>query len=112
MFPVVKIVKGENVLGHTAPFPHEIPDLLSSRIKGVIIDPYSGSFTTARSAEAFHLKSISVEKSKVYCDLGLKLLKKSVSSSQPLFFDFGKEWGAYAQEDLGSIEDDLSHTGS
>ena len=112
VFPVVKIVKGENVLGHTAPFPHEIPDLLSSRIKGVIIDPYSGSFTTARSAEAFHLKSISVEKSKVYCDLGLKLLKKSVSSSQPLFFDFGKEWGAYAQEDLGSIEDDLSHTGS
>jgi DNA modification methylase len=112
VFPVVKIVKGENVLGHTAPFPHEIPDLLSSRIKGVIIDPYSGSFTTARSAESFHLKSISVEKSKVYCDLGLKLLKKSVSSSQPLFFDFGKEWGAYAQEDLGSIEDDLSHTGS
>lgn len=88
VFPVVKIVKGENIIGHTAPFPIEIPDLLTSRIKGLIIDPYSGSFTTARSAFLHKNKSISIEKSDEYCSLGIKLLKKI--TNQPLF-DFVAE---------------------
>ena len=78
VFPVVKMIKGKNVLGHTAPFPHEIPDLLTSRIRGIVLDPYSGSFTTARSAASHRLKSISIEKSRDYSLLGLKLLRQDV----------------------------------
>lgn len=85
VFPVVKMVKGKNIIGHTAPFPCEIPDLLTSRIQGIIIDPYSGSFTTARSAISHKIKSISIEKSYEYCSLGIKLLKESANHNRSLF---------------------------
>ncbi|MBM3709801.1 MAG: site-specific DNA-methyltransferase, partial [Actinobacteria bacterium] len=49
--PVIKInSKGENILGHTAPFPEEIPEMavkFFSYIGDKILDPFAGSFTTA-----------------------------------------------------------------
>jgi len=49
--PVIKInSKGENILGHTAPFPEDIPEMaikFFSYPNEVILNPFAGSFTTA-----------------------------------------------------------------
>lgn len=49
--PVIKINnKKENTLGHTAPFPTDIPEMavrFFSYMGDVVIDPFAGSFTTA-----------------------------------------------------------------
>ncbi len=76
--PVYKIVRGENVLGHTAPFPPAVPELLISQMtKGeCVLDPFSGSMTTARTAHRHGLRSISIELQKDYCDLGIRLLER------------------------------------
>ena len=52
--PVIKInSKGENRLGHTAPFPPEIPRYAVQVFTGKgerVLDPFAGSFTTAIEA--------------------------------------------------------------
>jgi len=49
--PVIKInSKGENKLGHTAPFPEDIPEMavyFYSHKGDIVLDPFAGSFTTA-----------------------------------------------------------------
>lgn len=76
--PVHKMVNGENILGHTAPFPKSLPNLLLRNMANdeIILDPYAGSFTTARAAFDLGVKSISIELDKSYCDLGIRLIKK------------------------------------
>ena len=48
--PVIKInSKGQNILGHTAPFPKEIPEYAVQVFTGrneSVLDPFAGSFTT------------------------------------------------------------------
>ena len=74
--PVIKIIRGVNTLGHSAPYPLDIPDLLTTRLTtGTVIDPYSGSFTSARSALKHNLHAIAIERSKEYCELGINLIK-------------------------------------
>lgn len=75
--PVYKIVRGQNILGHTAPFPSAIPELLIKQVSAgqCILDPYSGSMTTARTARRHKLRSISVELQAEYCELGVRLLE-------------------------------------
>ena len=84
VFPVVKIIKGHNILGHTAPYPLGIPDVLCRRLKegDIIVDPYSGSFTSARCAEQNNLDSVSIEISKEYCELGIKLLTEEIEKNK------------------------------
>jgi DNA modification methylase len=98
--PVYKIVRGENVLGHTAPFPPDIPLLLISQMNRgeCVLDPFSGSMTTGRTAYQRGLRSVSIELQKEYCDLGIKLLKKNNASMRarseedlPLF---SQNWGS------------------
>ena len=66
--PVIKInSKGENILGHTAPFPSEIPQYAVQVFSGInesVLDPFAGSFTTA--IESFRQKrnSIGIELNK------------------------------------------------
>jgi DNA modification methylase len=76
--PVYKMVRGENVLGHTAPFPPAVPELLVCQMaKGeCVLDPFSGSMTTGRTAHYHGLRSISIELQKEYCDLGIRLLER------------------------------------
>lgn len=76
--PVYKMVRGENILGHTAPFPPAIPELLISKMpKGsLVLDPFSGSMTTGRTAYRHGMRSISIEMLKEYCDLGIGLLNQ------------------------------------
>ena len=72
--PVIKInSKGENILGHTAPFPAAIPEFAVKTLSGegeVVLDPFAGSFTTA--IEAAKLNRIGV---------GIELNKKMFKSS-------------------------------
>jgi len=74
--PVVKMVRGKNILGHTAPYPRSIPNLLLDllEVRSTVLDPYSGSMTTARAAYKRDMRSISIDYKKEYCTLGLSLL--------------------------------------
>ena len=42
--------------------------------KGLVMDCFSGSFTTAVACEQLGIKNISIEKQKEYCDIGIKRL--------------------------------------
>lgn len=77
--PVHKMIKGKNTLGHTAPFPKSLPNILLKRMSKseIILDPYAGSFTTARAAISFEIKSINIELDASYCDLGIKLINEN-----------------------------------
>ena len=66
--PVIKInCKGENVIGHTAPFPTEIPEYAVRAFTGVnesVLDPFAGSFTTTIEAYRQGRNSIGIELNK------------------------------------------------
>lgn len=66
--PVIKInSKGENVLGHTAPFPAEIPAYAVKVFSGVgetVLDPFAGSFTTAIEAQLAGRVGVGIELNK------------------------------------------------
>jgi DNA modification methylase len=76
--PVIKMVSGKNVLGHSAPFPQSVPNVLLSQLQNgdVVLDPFSGSMTTGRLAYRYGLKSISIDLHQEFCDLGLRLLRE------------------------------------
>ena len=69
--PVVKMVRGKNVLGHSAPYPMEIPELLIKcmRSTDTILDPFLGSGTTSIVANKYGVNSIGIERKVEYCDL-------------------------------------------
>lgn len=73
--PIIKInSKGENTLGHTAPFPSEIPEFAIKMLSGkgeVVLDPFAGSFTSA--IEAVKLGRIGVG-----IELNKKFFKKAI----------------------------------
>ena len=60
--PVIKInSKRQNILGHTAPFPKEIPEYAVQVFTGInesVLDPFAGSFTT--TIESFRQKRNSI----------------------------------------------------
>jgi len=66
--PVIKInAKGENTLGHTAPFPREIPEYAVKMLSGVgeaVLDPFAGSFTSAIEAHNLERNGIGIELNK------------------------------------------------
>ncbi|MBS9920015.1 DNA-methyltransferase [Vibrio alginolyticus] len=74
--PVHKMVKGVNTFGHTAPFPVEIPRLLTSNMKKgqVILDPFAGSGTTGVAAKLDGIESILCEAMPEYVELIQKRL--------------------------------------
>lgn len=80
--PVFKIINGKNVLGHSAPFPSQIPELLLNQMKPgeQVLDPYSGSMTTGRAAYRLGLRSVSIDIHQDYCQLGLHLLDEENAS--------------------------------
>lgn len=66
--PVIKInSRGENILGHTAPFPRKIPQYAVKMLSGIgesVLDPFAGSFTTAIEAQKLHRNGIGIELNK------------------------------------------------
>lgn len=82
--PVIKIVRGRNVHGHTAPFPDAIPQLLVSRLRpgGIVLDPFGGSLTTGRVAEGYGIRSVCIEQSEEFCRLGLQMRERARARRQ------------------------------
>lgn len=80
--PVIKInSKGENKLGHTAPYPLDIPDFVCKAFnkKGnIILDPFLGSGTTIISAMNNNIFGIGIELSKEYAILAENRIKVNI----------------------------------
>lgn len=66
--PKIKInSKGENTLGHTAPFPSSIPEYAVKTLTGkgeVVLDPFAGSFTSAIKATKCGRIGVGIETNK------------------------------------------------
>ena len=77
--PVIKIAPGgENRYGHTAPFPQRIPELSLSCFTNegeIVLDPYSGSGTTAITAALYNRVGIGIEKNPEYFALAMNKAK-------------------------------------
>lgn len=86
--PVIKMIKGKNTYGHTAPYPRDIPDLLLNQLNigSIVMDPFSGSGTTGRSAYKKGIKSVNIELHKEYCDLCRELLIEDDGNNQISLF--------------------------
>jgi DNA modification methylase len=71
----MKMVRGENTYGHTAPYPEEIPALLARFIPqgGRVVDPFGGSGTTARALCPHGIHVVCVERDPGYCDLAVAM---------------------------------------
>lgn len=75
--PFIKYVKGKNVLGHDAPYPEDVPNLLIDHLSqgDVVLDPFSGSYTTGLAANKKNIKSVCIEMRKEYIDLSINRFK-------------------------------------
>ncbi|MFH1192395.1 MAG: site-specific DNA-methyltransferase [bacterium] len=78
--PVIKInAKGENTLGHTAPFPENIPEFairMFSYENEKILDPFGGSFTSVIVAKKLNRIGIGIElNKKMFRDASIKNIK-------------------------------------
>jgi len=105
--PVIKInSRGENILGHTAPFPDKIPEFairMFSYEGEKVLDPFAGSFTSAIVAKRLNRIGIGIE-------LNKKMFKNSIirniKSSFPktLFDPQGIEISEYDYTFVGKEE--------
>ncbi len=79
MRPVIKMVRGKNILGHAAPFPRNIPELLIKYMDhgDTIIDPFLGSGTTCIVANNYNINSVGIEINPAYFELCKKLISQS-----------------------------------
>lgn len=83
--PVYKInSKGENILGHTAPYPIDLVELMSPYIKGdeYILDPFLGSGTTGIWCKEKNIKFIGFELNEEYFKLAKDRIEKD--NNQPV----------------------------
>ena len=80
--PVLKIKGGQNTLGHSAPYPVDIPDLLVSLMfpDQTIVDPFLGSGTSCIAANAKHVNSLGIEVNSDYYDLSMRRIKGALTS--------------------------------
>ncbi|HCY17834.1 MAG: Modification methylase BslI [Candidatus Nomurabacteria bacterium GW2011_GWF2_35_12] len=81
--PVIKInSKGENTLGHTAPFPENIPEFavrMYSYKGEKVLDPFGGSFTSIIIAKKLDRIGIGIELNKrMFREASLKNIKKNL----------------------------------
>ena len=84
--PVIKInSKGVNTLGHTAPFPEDIPEMAVRNFSyegEKILDPFAGSFTSAIVAAKLKRVGVGVELGKKSFR---KAILKNISNNNDLF---------------------------
>ncbi|MCX2969545.1 MULTISPECIES: DNA-methyltransferase [Streptomyces] len=89
--PIVKMVRGENRHGHTAPFPQALPERLLDGLPAgsLVLDPFGGSGTTARAALSAGMRSVMIEQDPSYVSLSRKLTEEheqSLAMSQETLF--------------------------
>jgi len=104
--PVIKInSRGENILGHTAPFPDKIPEFairMFSYEGEKVLDPFAGSFTSAIVAKRLNRTGIGIE-------LNKKMFKNSIIRNiknhfpDTLFNPKGIETSEYDYTSVGTI---------
>jgi len=75
--PVIKInSKGENTLGHTAPFPEDIPrfvaKVFTQTADDIVLEPFAGSGTTLIACSKCNVKSLGIELCDEYANLILE----------------------------------------
>lgn len=77
--PYIKYVKGKNVLGHDAPFPEDIPNIILHYLtpEDILLDPFSGSYTSGIAAYKCGVAYIGIE----MCEEYIELSKKRFSDS-------------------------------
>lgn len=78
--PVIKInSKGENTLGHTAPFPEDIPNFVAKVFTrspdDIVLEPFAGSGTSLISCSKCGVKSLGIELCDEYVELILHISK-------------------------------------
>ena len=87
--PVIKIGRGGvNKLGHTAPFPEDIPEMAVQffTYKGeIVLDPFAGSFTSAIVANKLGRIGVGCEIRK---DLFEDAIKKNIENKGQKFEEF------------------------
>ena len=78
--PVIKMnCKGENIVGHTAPYPEEIPELAIRFYTGVgdvVLDPFLGSGTSAKVASLNGRRYIGYELDPKFCQIAIQRLEE------------------------------------
>jgi DNA modification methylase len=84
--PVIKInSKGENILGHTAPFPEDIPAFaikMYSYEGERVLDPFAGSFTSIIVAKRLNRIGIGIElNKKLFREMAIKNIKNKFPMS-------------------------------
>ena len=91
--PVIKMVRGKNTHGHTAPFPPEIPQLLIDTLAegATVLDPYGGSMTTACAAVQNGMETLVFELDEDYFQLGLKNVRAAMIAPDDLFSFSGQK---------------------
>lgn len=86
--PVIKInSKGENKLGHTAPYPTDIPEMAIRYYSGIgdlVVDIFSGSGTTSVVAKKLRRNYIGFELSEEYVEISSKRLENINSSTNQI----------------------------
>ena len=87
--PVIKInSKGQNILGHTAPFPSEIPEFavkMFSYPDDYVLDPFAGSFTSVITAKKLGRVGIGIELNKAM--FGESSMNNLINSLQAGLFE-------------------------
>ena len=87
--PVIKFnSKGENTLGHTAPFPEDIPEMAVKFFTyegDIVLDPFAGSFTTSIVANRHGRIGVGCELRK---DLFEKSIKNNIKNKEMNFEEF------------------------
>lgn len=91
--PVIKInSKGKNTLGHTAPFPSEIPEMaikMFSYPNEIVLDPFGGSMTTPIMAQKLNRIGVGIELNKnMFCDSIRNNLIKQLGDNSFEEFDY------------------------
>lgn len=105
--PVMKIGRGGlNKLGHTAPFPEDIPEMAIKfyTYKGdTVLDPFAGSFTTSLVAMKTGRNSIGIDLKKEFIKLGKERLLKA-NNQHKLNQKFINEIGELNQDNLNNLK--------
>ena len=76
--PVFKMVRGQNLLGHSAPFPIEVPQAVLEGLPrdSLVLDEFGGSGTTARAAMSLGQRSVLAEQNPEYFELAVTLTSR------------------------------------
>ena len=83
--PVVKMIRGENRHGHTAPYPEALVHSLMEGLspESLVLDPFGGSGSTARAGIDLGLRTLVIEKDADYVALAQRMIEDHCRAAEP-----------------------------